>query len=320
MRAVVRVLCVFVCVVLAADSIFAASDKPAASNRGTTRLVMATTSDVASSAEPAVPIGADTNTVYLKPARSAPGVSSAMLAQQAWKALEKEQYDQAIKLADQCEERFGTQAQKQQGMLKALPSPDKAFSYAALNDVATCLYIKGKALQGFRRYEEAKSVFQAVIREYRFAQCWDPKGWFWKVAGAAQDQIYCMQYDMDFGDYTSSTLTAKAWKAYVAHRYEAMELYARKCIELYGATAKQMQSTLSAYPPKGEESDYWALNDVATCLYIRGKALQRQGHNKDAALAYREIIDNYPFAQCYDPNGWYWKIADEAKRNLQFCG
>ena len=272
------------------------------------------------SGEAATAPASDASVILLKPARSSQGVSSVVLAQQAWKALEKKQYDQAILLADDCEERFGLLARRQQSALKAFPPPDKAFSYAALNDVATCLFIKGKALRGFRREEEAKGVFNTIIREYRFAQCWDPKGWFWKVSGAAQDQLACIKYDIDFGDYTSQTLTAKAWKAYSARRYEAMELYIRKCVELFGEDAKTMQSSLRDYPAKGQESDYWALNDVATCLYIRGKALQKQGHNKDAALVYREILDNYSFGQCYDPNGWYWKVAEEAKRNLQFCG
>ena len=323
MRAVVRVLqilCVFAISLRVTSSTFAASNEPLAVNNGTTRLAMATTVDVAPNTEPEVSAVAQTNVVFLKTARSAQGVSSAALAQQTWKAFEKGQYEQSITLADECENRFAFRAQKQQSLLKALPPPEKAFNYSALNDVATCIFVKGKALRELRRNDEAKAVFKGLLREYRFAQCWDPKGWFWPVAGAAQDQINCVDFSIDFGDYTSETLTAKAWKAYVARRYEAMELYVRKCVELFGADAKKMQSTLSAYPLKGQESDYWALNDVATCLYIRGKALQKQGHNKDAAIVYRDILDNYSFAQCFDPNGWYWKVADEAKRNLQFCG
>ena len=325
MRAVARVLrtsCVFVSALLITSSIFAASNENPAVNSGTTRLAMTTTVDVApiTITDPAVAAVVQTNVVFLKPARSAQGVSSATLAQQTWKAFEKGQYDQVLTLADQCVSRFGVRAQRQQSLLKALPQPEKAFNYSALNDVATCLYLKGKALREFRRVEEAKTVFREVIRDYRFAQCWDPKGWFWQVAGAAQDQINCVDFNIDFGDYTSATLTAKAWKAYVARRYEAMELYVRKCVELFGDDAREMQATLSDYPVKGQESDYWALNDVATCLYIRGKALQKQGHNKDAAIVYRDILENYSFGQCFDPNGWYWRVAVEAKRNLQFCG
>ena len=324
MRAVVRVsrvVCVSAFALLVTGSTFAASNEPVVVHNDMTRLAMTTTVDVLPNTEPQVSAVAHTNEViFLKPARSAQGVSSAALAQQTWKAFEKNQYDQVLTLADECASRFAVRAQKQQSLLKAVPPPEKAFNYSALNDVATCLFIKGKALRELRRVVEAKTVFQGIIRDYRFAQCWDPKGWFWKVAGAAQDQINCMDFNIDFGDYTSETLTAKAWKAYVAHRYEAMELYVRKCTELFGADAKKMQATLSDYPLKGQESDYWALNDVATCLYIRGKALQKQGHNKDAAIVYREILDSYSFAQCFDPNGWYWKVAEEAKRNLQFCG
>ena len=325
MRVVVRgagVLCVVVSVSLSlvVASVAAAGEALPSANSGATQLVMATTEASTPAAQPASSNIASTNVVFLKPVRSAQGVSSATLAQQAWKAMEKAQYDDVLTLADQCDSRFSLRAKKQQSMLKALAPPEKAFNYSALNDVATCLFLKGRALRELKRPTEAKTVFKEIIREYRFAQCWDPKGWFWGVANASQDQINCIEFNVDFGDYTSETLTAKAWKAYVARRYEAMELYVRKCIELFSDDAKKMQAALEDYPPKGQESDYWALNDVATCLYIRGKALQKQGHNKDAAIVYREILENYYFAQCFDRNGWYWKVADEAKRNLQFCG
>lgn len=324
MRAVVRVsrvVCVSAFALLVTGSTFAASNEPVVVHNDMTHLAMTTTVDVLPNTEPQVSAVAHTNEViFLKPSRSAQGVSSAALAQQAWKAMERGKYDEVITLADECADRFGLRAQRQQSLLKALPPPEKAFNYSALNDVATCLYLEGKALRELRRIDEAKTVFRGVIREYRFAQCWDPKGWFWSVGGAAQDQINCIDFNVDFGNYTSETLTAKAWKAYVAHQYEAMELYVRKCIELFSDDAKKMQATLADYPPRGQETDYWALNDVATCLYIRGKALQKQGHNKDAALVYRDILENYFFAQCYDSNGWYWKVAAEAKRNLQFCG
>lgn len=283
------------------------------------RIVAVASRAAAAPIRQAAPAAADTNVVYLKPGKSAPGVTSSALTLQAWKAFEKNELDKIMLLTGECYERFSLRAGKQQAMLKGFAPKEKAFTYSALNDVATCLFIRGKALRSARRFEEAKAVFREIIRDYRFAQCWDPRGWFWKVASAAQDEINCIDYNVDFGDYTSSALTTKAWKAYTARRYDALELYVRKCLELYADVARDQQSELADFAPKEQAFDFWALNDVATCLFIRGKALQKQGRNKEAALVYRDIIDNYSFGQCWEPSGWFWRVSEEAKRNLAFC-
>ncbi len=267
-----------------------------------------------------LPAQDDLATVVLRPNVSIPAVSSSALTLKAWKALQGGGFDEAIHIADECIARFSARAQKQQAKLNDFAPGGRAFSYGALNDVATCLFIKGSALREKRMNDAAKEAFKEILRSYRFAQCWDPKGWFWKVSVAAQDQIQCIDYNVEFGDYTSETLTAKAWKSYSAGRYEAMEIYIRKCLELYGDAARKMQASLNDFAQKGQEFDYWALNDVGTCLYVRAKALQRQGKNKEAAQVYQEIIDEFSFAQCWEPKGWFWKVAVEAKRNLQFCG
>ena len=118
-----------------------------------------------------------------------------------------------------------------------------------MTDVATALFIKGRAYRLLERRDEARQAFLDIIQNYRFAQCWDPKGWFWKVAEAAQDEIHSMDFSVDFGDYTSQTLTSQAWKAYQANKHEAVELYTRKCLELYSETALKMQSELHDFAP-----------------------------------------------------------------------
>lgn len=256
------------------------------------------------------------NVVMIQPQRSVPAASSASLTLKAWKALEAGKYEEAILITDETETRFGVLARRQQQQLKDFAPPERAAQYAALNDVATSLFICGRALRALKRGDEAREVFLEIGREYRFAQCWDPKGWFWKVASAAQDEIDCIDYGVDFGDYTSETLTTRAWKAYQAREYTAVELYVNKCLELYTDAALKMQAEMDDFAPRGQESDYWALNDVATCLLIRGKSLQRQRRNRDAATAFSQIIDRYPYAQCWNPNGHYWRVADAARRSL----
>jgi hypothetical protein len=121
----------------------------------------------------------------------------------------------------------------------------------------------------------------------------------------------------DFGDFSSSTLTGKAWKAAEAKDYAAVDAYTGKCIEMFQAQALEMQKGLTE-PAKDKEEifKYWALNDVGTCYYVKAKALDDQKKTKEALEAYKYLADNLSFAQCYDPKGWFWKPADAAKKRV----
>ena len=68
-------------------------------------------------------------------------------------------------------------------------SKEKIFSYWALNDVGTCLYIKGESYKSAGKDKEAKDMFKKLVDEFFYAQCWDPSRWFWKPAEAAQQKI-----------------------------------------------------------------------------------------------------------------------------------
>lgn len=123
----------------------------------------------------------------------------------------------------------------------------------------------------------------------------------------------------DFGDHSSSTLTSKAWAELGKGNHDMAITYVDKCIELYMAEAKKMQSGLKDFAPEGDNekiASFWALNDVGTCLFIKGQALLKKG-NKDAAKkVYKMLTDSLKYAQCWDNNGWYWKPAEAAKQAL----
>ena len=124
---------------------------------------------------------------------------------------------------------------------------------------------------------------------------------------AAQDAA------LDFGDGTSATLTSKAWQATEAKKPAAAAGYAAKCIELYRAKAIEQQNALVApLTVKEEIFSQWALNDVGTCCFIRGQALEKQGNTKDALDSYKFVVENVSFAQCWDTAGWFWKPATAA--------
>ncbi len=122
---------------------------------------------------------------------------------------------------------------------------------------------------------------------------------------------------LDFGDYAPGTLRMKASAALDAKNYDAAIAYANKCIEAFGPQAEAQQAALKAMPSdKDEIFKQWALNDVGVCYLVKGQALEAQGKKKDATDAYTTLVNKLAFAQCWDPQGWFWTPADQAKEHL----
>lgn len=121
---------------------------------------------------------------------------------------------------------------------------------------------------------------------------------------------------VDYGDYTSQTLTTKAWEALGEGQYMAAIRYAEKCAELYAAEAREMQASLKVKAPYAKANDYWALNDVGTGYFIKGQALLELGRKEEAVAAFKVLKEELYFAQAWDPNGWFWAPADAAATKL----
>lgn len=194
---------------------------------------------------------------------------------------------------------------------------DEVSRYWALNDMATIYFIKGEALRAAGKIDEAKLAFRDLIGRYRYGQCWDPKGWWWKPAEGALDKLFILEtgLPLDFGDYTSQTLMTKAWSALDKEEFDLVFGYTEKCIKLYADEAKKMQGQLTDFA-QGEMDDiskYWALNDVGTAHFIRARAFALQGKNEDARQEYQELEDKYFYSQCWDPKGWWWRPAEAAR-------
>jgi len=120
----------------------------------------------------------------------------------------------------------------------------------------------------------------------------------------------------DFGDESSTYLTIKAWEALGKKDYEAVWAYTQKCIDLYRDGARRQQSSLSAFPPREKQSVFNALNNVATCYFIRGEALMRQNKWQEARQIFRIIVEDFSFAQYWDPRGWFWKVAEKSEETI----
>lgn len=123
---------------------------------------------------------------------------------------------------------------------------------------------------------------------------------------------------LDFGNFSSETITGKAWEAINAKNYANAKAYAQKCIEMYKDKAVEMQKALTAPAAVKEEVfKSWALNDVGVCYYILGQALEAEGKGKEAIVPFKFLAENLAFAQCWDAKGWFWKPADAARERVK---
>jgi hypothetical protein len=121
----------------------------------------------------------------------------------------------------------------------------------------------------------------------------------------------------DFGDQSSATLTKKAWEALAAGDEKLVLAYTGKCRELYEAEARKQQAGLTGFAPADTAHDFWALNDVGTCLFIEGQLREKQKQPAEAAAAYRALTEGLKYCQCWDEKGWFWKPAEAAAGRLK---
>ncbi|MBN1869672.1 MAG: tetratricopeptide repeat protein [Candidatus Omnitrophica bacterium] len=251
---------------------------------------------------------------------------SETLVSKAWGALAEGDLEAVLAYTNKCVELYAEQAQKMQSSLSDYPEGDKdeIFSYWALNDIATSLFIQGEAYRKAQQKQEALEAYKKVASDYSYGQAWDTNGWFWKPVEAAKEKIAMIESgsDLDFGNYSSSFLTSQAWKALQADDVNSVIVYTDKVLELYGKEAKTMQESMTEYAweSKGDIFSKWALNDVGTSLFIKGEALRKAGESKKAQEAYKTLVDQYFYAQCWDPNGWFWKPAEAAQQALDDLG
>jgi len=247
---------------------------------------------------------------------------SETLTTKAWAALNDEDVEAVLVYTNKCIELYADQAKKMQSSLNEYPTGEneEIFAFWALNDVATSLFIQGEAYRKAEKKSEAIEAYKKVVGEYSYGQAWDPKGWFWKPAEAAHEKIAMLESgsNLDFGDYSSSFLTTQAWKALSNDDADSVVVYTDKVLELYEVEAQTMQGSMTEYAWESQDAIFskWALNDVGTALFIKGEAFKKAGEHSKAKKSYQELVNNYYYAQCWDPNGWFWKPAEAAQQSL----
>ncbi len=127
-----------------------------------------------------------------------------VLTNQAWEAYNRRDYKAAIESADKCINEFLGSAMREQEELVAKKTPlplvgpvsnkekQVIFARGLLNDVATCLYIKGRSLEAEGQKEQAVKAYKATAK-YTYARCWDTQGWFWSLSEGALDRLKMLE-------------------------------------------------------------------------------------------------------------------------------
>jgi tetratricopeptide (TPR) repeat protein len=119
------------------------------------------------------------------------------------------------------------------------------------------------------------------------------------------------------GNSTSVELIDKAWEAHGKRDIENTFKYTQEIIDLYKDEADRLQASLTALPENKEEIERAAvLNNVALAYFIQGESYMRQQDFDKAVEVFGIIIQEYPFAQAWDPRGWYWQIAKTAQESI----
>ena len=311
-----RKLLAFCCMMFVASVGYAQTIAPASDAKSAETAQAPVAAAAQSTAVPAAPMAT-------KPAAYNFGdYRSTTLVTKAWDALAKKDIEAVLAYTNKCITLYANKAKDMQANLKdyVTGSNDDIFKMWALNDVATSYFIQGEAYRQANMKDESKEAFTKVVNDFSFGQCWDVKGWFWKPADAAKEKLEMLAsgVSLDFGDYSSSVLVQKAWASLAANDLNAVIAYVNKTTDMYAGKAKDMQTSLKDYASGSNDEifKYWALNDVGTALFILGEAYRTAGQKDGAAIAYKKIIDEYSYAQCWDPQGWFWKPAEAAQQKL----
>lgn len=126
--------------------------------------------------------------------------------------------------------------------------------------------------------------------------------------------------EYDFKDESSSALMMKAWESLNKKDEGGVLAYTLRCIELYEAEAKKQQALLSGFAQTGSEAEYSALNNVAAAYFIQGEFYKYAKDWAKAKAAYRKVVNSFPFAQYWDPRGWWWKPAEISAGEIEKIG
>jgi hypothetical protein len=123
-------------------------------------------------------------------------------------------------------------------------------------------------------------------------------------------------------------LTAAAWEEFHKENYLGAITNADKCIDEFLGAANRMQANLEkerkviasgvvSEEHKAQIHSNGLLNDVGTCLFIRGRSLEKLDNKSTARKAY-ETAKGYTYARTWDVDAQlFWSPAEAAADRLE---
>ncbi|MDO8603117.1 MAG: glycoside hydrolase family 2 TIM barrel-domain containing protein [Candidatus Omnitrophota bacterium] len=118
----------------------------------------------------------------------------------AWEAWGAKNYERTFYWTDKCIGEYSEEAKKEQASLSDFPPTDIMDQYETLNAVGTSFFIQGEAYLSQGKIGEAKKAFSMAIKDYSFAQNWDPRGWYWSVKEKSEATIEKSEKKPDVAD------------------------------------------------------------------------------------------------------------------------
>ncbi|MDD5504430.1 MAG: hypothetical protein PHV77_03845 [Candidatus Omnitrophica bacterium] len=123
--------------------------------------------------------------------------------------------------------------------------------------------------------------------------------------------------DYDFSDSSLSGLTIKSWEALNQKDEQALLAYTARCFDLYTQQAKDQQARMTDFAPSGSEAGNEALNNVAVCYFMLGEFYKHKKDWQKSVENYKKAVDNFYFAQYWDPRGWWWKPSQISQGEVE---
>ena len=108
--------------------------------------------------------------------------ASSTLTRKAWEALADKDYPKVLAYTHKCVELYAQEGKKMNSEMTDFEPSETAAQKWALNDVGTCLFIMADAYVALENFPEAVNAYRTLAKDYNYAQCWDPRGWFWRPA------------------------------------------------------------------------------------------------------------------------------------------